>query len=128
MPGLRLTERAYRPTVELPLTKMRQERSLGIVWNIFCFSGIFNFHVTKLLGIEDFATLQALDKLRFLVPGDDSDFWVSACGRHGIRREIGLFPPNCSDLWARCKPNFVETWLRCQDFPAEGATGNSKWA
>jgi len=44
--------------------------------------GFFKFHVSKFLGIKDFATLQALDKLCVFVPGDDFNLRVFANGCH----------------------------------------------
>jgi len=32
----------------------------------------FNLHIAKLFGVKDLATIQALDKFRVFVPGNDS--------------------------------------------------------
>jgi hypothetical protein len=57
--------------------------------------GLFNGHVIKLFGIKDFTTLQALDKLRVFVSGNDSYPGVFAGGRHriGFSSIKMLFPP-----------------------------------
>ncbi len=36
------------------------------------FGGFFNLHIAKLFGVKDLATIQALDKFRVFVPGNDS--------------------------------------------------------
>jgi hypothetical protein len=48
--------------------------------------GFFNLHVAEFVGVEDLATLQALDKLAVFVPGDDAYLGVfaDACHRFGI--------------------------------------------
>ena len=58
---------------------------LGIVLQVFGSSRLFNLHIAKLFGIEDFATLQALDKLGVFVPGNDPDFGMFAGGCHRSR-------------------------------------------
>ena len=50
----------------------------GVLW----FSGFFDLHVPKLLGVKDFATLQALDKFGVFVPGNDTYPGVLADGCH----------------------------------------------
>lgn len=46
------------------------------------YSGLLNSDVFKFFRIKDFATLQALDKLNVVVPGDDSHLRVFAHGGH----------------------------------------------
>src|SRR5580698_8076091 len=50
----------------------------GVLW----FGGFLNLHVAELLGVKDFATLQALDKLSVFVPGNDTYPGVLADGGH----------------------------------------------
>jgi hypothetical protein len=54
----------------------------GIPIRIFGRHGVFNFHIAKLFGIKDFATLEAFDELCVIVPGDDAHARVSAQGSH----------------------------------------------
>jgi len=58
---------------------------LGIVLEILGTSRFFDLHIAKLFGIEDFATLQALDKLGVFVPGNDPDSGMFAGGCHRSR-------------------------------------------
>jgi hypothetical protein len=53
-----------------------------IVRGILRFGGFFDFHITKLFGIKDFATFQTLDELRVFVPGHNAYSWVFADGCH----------------------------------------------
>src|ERR1700677_622838 len=57
--------------------------------------GLFNRHVVKLFGVKDFATLQALDKLRVFVSGNDSypGVFAGGCHRIGFSSIMMLFPP-----------------------------------
>ena len=57
-----------------------------IVRRRFCFSSVFNLHVAKFLGVEDFATVQALDELGVLVTGNDSNPGMSARAGHCLYR------------------------------------------
>ncbi len=59
----------------------------GVRFGLFRFGGFFDFHITKLFGIKDFATLQAFDKFNVFVPGDNAHSRVFADGRHGVRVE-----------------------------------------
>jgi hypothetical protein len=68
--------------------------SLRIVLEIFRTSGFFNLHIAKLFGIEDFATLQALDKLGVFVPGNDPDSGMFAGGCHRSRNFVHLSDPD----------------------------------
>jgi len=54
----------------------------------------------KLFGIKDFATLQALDKLRVFVSGNDSypGVFAGGCHRIGFSSIMMLFPTDCSGL------------------------------
>jgi hypothetical protein len=54
----------------------------GLVGKVVGPSRVFYFHIAKFFRVEDLATLQALDKLHVVVPGDDSDFRVSAGSCH----------------------------------------------
>jgi len=87
---------------------------LGFLW----FGGFFNLHVTELFGVKDLATLQALDKLRVFVPGNDSYPGVFADGGHrlGIGVDQVLFPPDCSGLFENLKRIFVESLGVSADF------------
>jgi hypothetical protein len=62
-----------------------------IVRGVLRFGGFFDFHVAKLLGIKDFATIQTLDEFRVFVPGHNTYSRVFAGGGH---RSIWLV--NCS--------------------------------
>ena len=44
--------------------------------------GLFNLHIAELLGVEDLATLQTLDKFHVIVPGNDAYLRVFADGCH----------------------------------------------
>ena len=63
---------------------------LGVVRKIFRSSRVFNLHIAKLFGIEDLATLQALDILGVVVPGNDPDLGVSAGGCHRSQGLLNL--------------------------------------
>jgi hypothetical protein len=69
---------------------------LGIVLQVFGSSRVFNLHIAKFFGIEDLATLQALDILSVVVPGNDPDLWVSAGGCH---RSFSLLLPRPLQSW-----------------------------
>ncbi|SPE18325.1 hypothetical protein SBA5_150059 [Candidatus Sulfotelmatomonas gaucii] len=69
-----------------------REAILGIVREIFRSSRVFNLHIAKLFGIEDLATLQALNKLAVIVPGNDPDLGVSAGGCHRSQGLLNLQP------------------------------------
>lgn len=56
--------------------------TLSVVGDVLGFSGFFDLHVSEFLRVENLATLQALDKFRVFLPGDDSYFGMSAGGRH----------------------------------------------
>jgi len=58
------------------------EQALGVIGKLFGASSIFNFHIAKFFRVEDLATLQALDKLCVVVPGDNPDLGVPAGGCH----------------------------------------------
>jgi hypothetical protein len=47
-------------------------------------AGVFNHHVAKFFRIEDFAALQALDKLSVFESGDDSNLGMFTGGRHRL--------------------------------------------
>ena len=64
--------------------------TLGIVREIFGSSGVFNLHIAKLFGVEDLATLQALDKFGVFVPGNDSYLRMSAGGCHRSQGQLNL--------------------------------------
>ncbi len=84
-----------------PLASIRSHpvsgEALRIVLEILRASGVFNLHIAKLFGIEDFATLQALDKLGVFVPGNDPDLRMSAGGCHRSRG----FVPSSNSSWMR---------------------------
>jgi hypothetical protein len=68
----------------------------GVLW----FSGFFNLHVPKLLGVKDLATLQALDELGVFVPGNDTypGMLADGChrfgfGRASFRKIVAVFEP-----------------------------------
>ena len=44
----------------------------------FGLDGFLDLHVVKFFGVKDFATLQTLDKLRVIVPGDNTHSWMFA--------------------------------------------------
>src|SRR5208337_3025927 len=69
-------------------------QGLRIVLEILRASRVFNLHIAKLFGIEDFATLQALDKLGVFVPGNDPDPRMSAGARHRSRGFVPLNNPH----------------------------------
>lgn len=54
-------------------------------FGFFGFDVVLDFHVVKFLGIEDFATFQALDKLSVIVPGDYAYSWVFADRFHRLQ-------------------------------------------
>ena len=60
------------------------ERRIAVFRDIFWFDGFFNLHISKLIGVEDLATLQALDKLGVFVPGNDTYTGVFADGCHRL--------------------------------------------
>jgi hypothetical protein len=64
----------------------------GVVFKVFGISGVFDLHVTKLFGVKDFATFQALNEFTVFVAGNDSNPGVSADGRHRsyIKRELAF--------------------------------------
>jgi len=55
---------------------------LRIVGAFFASCRVFDFHVVELFRVENLATLQALDKLGVVVPGDDPDLGMLAGCRH----------------------------------------------
>ena len=57
-------------------------KSAVVVGDVLGFGSFFNFHVAKLFGVKNLATLQALDKLRVLVTGNNAYFRMFAGGRH----------------------------------------------
>ena len=62
---------------------MRLFRRLGKVAGRFLrFGGLFNLHIAELLGVKDFATLQAFDKFHVIMPGNDAYLRVFADGCH----------------------------------------------
>src|SRR5580693_8104384 len=67
--------------------------SLRIVLEIFSTGSLFNLHIAKLFGIEDFATLQALDKLGVFVPRNYPDSGMFAGGCHRSRDFVHLSDP-----------------------------------
>ena len=50
----------------------------------FGLRGFFDLHVAELFGVEDLATLQALDKFGVFVPGNDTYPGVLADGCHRV--------------------------------------------
>ena len=66
-----------RPEIKRPWRK-----ALSVVGDVLCFSGVFNFHISEFLRVENLATLHALDIFRVFLPGDDSYFGMSADGCH----------------------------------------------
>jgi len=76
MRGLFRVVAALRRLTGPALNKARSY--LCVVGNVLGFSGVFDFHISEFLGIENLATLQALDKLGVFLPGDDSYFGMSA--------------------------------------------------
>ena len=64
------------------LIALRRRSGLGVVGDVLGFGGFFNLHVAKLFGVKDLATLQALDKFRVFVPGDNSYLGMFAGGCH----------------------------------------------
>ena len=73
-----------RPKVRLDRDQpqVRLRSGLIVLETVFGFGGFFDLHVAELLGVKDLATLQALDKFRVFVPGDDSYLGVFADGCH----------------------------------------------
>jgi hypothetical protein len=55
-----------------------------IGFGLFGLDRFFDFHVVKFFGVKDFATLQTLDKLHVVVPGDDTYSWMFADRCHFI--------------------------------------------
>ena len=55
---------------------------LSFVFHVFCLDGVFDFHIAKLFGIKDFATIQALDKFSVFVAGYDTNPGMFAGGSH----------------------------------------------
>ena len=47
-------------------------------FGFFRLDGFFDFHVVEFLGIEDFATLQTLNKFCVVVSGNNAYSWVFA--------------------------------------------------
>lgn len=70
----------------------------GVVGDVFRLRGVFYLHIAEFFRVENFATLQAFDKLGVLLPGDDFYPWMSAGARHCsfARERYFLFPPDCS--------------------------------
>ena len=62
--------------------KADSQGSLRVVGGVLRFDVFFNLHIAKLFGVKDFATLQALDILGVIVPGDDSYPGVFTNGCH----------------------------------------------
>ncbi len=52
---------------------------------LFGLDGVLDLHVVKFFGVKDLATLQALDKLGVIVPGDNTHSWVFADRCHRFR-------------------------------------------
>jgi hypothetical protein len=73
------------------------------------FGGLFNLHVAKLFGVKDLATIQALDKLTVIVPGNDAypGVFADGCHRSLYRWEKVLFPPNSIGIFPHLKTDFV---------------------
>ena len=65
-------------------------RTLGFVRQLLASNSVFNLHIAKFFGVEDFAALQALDVLSVVVPGNDPDFGVFAGGCHRSSRLVLL--------------------------------------
>jgi hypothetical protein len=59
---------------------------------LFGLDGFFDLHIVKFFGVKDFATLQTLDKLGVVVPGDNTHSWVFAdrCHRFLDRLDSGV--------------------------------------
>jgi len=55
---------------------------LSFVFYVFCLDGVFDFHIAKLFGIKDFATIQALDEFSVFVAGYDTNPGMFAGDSH----------------------------------------------
>ncbi|MFZ0306440.1 MAG: hypothetical protein WAL75_27385 [Terracidiphilus sp.] len=58
------------------------KNALRVVGDVFSLDGVFDFHVAKLFGIKNFATIQALDEFTVFVAGYDTNPGVFAGGSH----------------------------------------------
>jgi|HubBroStandDraft_1064217.scaffolds.fasta_scaffold74434_3 hypothetical protein len=94
----------------------RQLSESSVVFGVFSISGVFDLHVTKLFGVKDFATFQALNELTVFVAGNDSNPGVSADGRHRsyIKREIAFDAGIVARFSSVAKAYFVESSVPCQ--------------
>jgi len=78
------------------VVRFLQESYLGIGRSIFGCGGFLDLHIAKFFGIEDLATLQALDILCVVVPGNDPDLGMFAGGCHrSMCLELLLLFPRC---------------------------------
>src|SRR5271169_2343543 len=59
---------------------------------LFGLDGFLDLHVVKFFGVKDFATLQTLDKLGVIVPGDytHSRVFANRCHRFLSRLDSGV--------------------------------------
>ena len=72
------------PSVDHPDGQINGADSLFVVRDVLRFDGVFHLHVTKFLGVKDLATLQALDELNVVVPGNNSHLGMLADGCHCV--------------------------------------------
>jgi hypothetical protein len=79
--------------------------SSGVFQAGFCFGGLFNLHVAKLLGVKDLATILALDIFGVIMPGNYAYPGVSAggCHRSWCCWEKSTLAPDCIGIFPYLK-------------------------
>jgi hypothetical protein len=78
---------------------------LGVSVFLDFIGAFFNDHVVKLFRVKDFTTFKALDKLRVLVPGDDSypGMFAGRCHGDRIQWKYDALSADCSGLSSKFK-------------------------
>jgi len=92
-----------------PVLDLVADLCSGAVFRTLSYCGVFDLHIAKFFGIENFATLEALDEFFVFVPGNYaySGVFTGACHRYYFSDETILFRPDCSELCADFKRLFL---------------------
>jgi hypothetical protein len=73
-------------------------------------SFLFNLHIAKFVGVENFATFDAFHIFHVFLAGDDTNSWVFAEARHSVLNQsfAESFPPDCTEPFLFVQEGFVE--------------------